>query len=134
MRKAAMHGNRNHFGQLGRLAVCAMGRSDSARVHGGEHGSSLLLRGAALLAAQSRPNSADRFELRVQRFAGLDLAQRVKRRVRLLGKLDQLRARQGFKPFTHLGGGWDFVLHAPIIPRAVHLSTTTGIFVATFAP
>ena len=48
MRKAAMQGSRNHFGQLGRLAVCAMGRSDSARVHGGEHGSAPLLRAAAL--------------------------------------------------------------------------------------
>ena len=128
-----MHGSHNHFGQLGRLAVCAMGRSDSARVHGGEHGSGAPLGGAALLAAQGRPNSADRFELRVQRLARLDLAQRVKRRVGLLGKLDQLCARQGGKPVPDLFGGWNGVLHAPIIPRAVHVSTTNGIFVATFA-
>lgn len=38
--RAAMQRSRNHFGQLGRLAVCAMGRSDSALMHGGEHGGS----------------------------------------------------------------------------------------------
>ena len=35
--RTAMQWSRNHFGQLGRLAVCAMGRSDSAWMHGGEH-------------------------------------------------------------------------------------------------
>lgn len=131
MKETAMHGNRNHFGQLGRLAVCAMGRSDSARVHGGEHLSGLLLGGTALLAAQGGPNSADRFKLRIQSLAGLDLAQRVKRRVGLLGKLDQLCARQGGQPAPDLFGGWNGVLHAPIIPHTVRMSTIRGNFVAT---
>jgi hypothetical protein len=69
MRKAAMQGSRNHFGQLGRLAVCAMGRSDSARVHGGKHLSGLLLGGAAL-AANDIP-----FHLRVEPFTLDDLPQ-----------------------------------------------------------
>ena len=131
--RAAMQWSRNHFGQLGRLAVCDT-RSGATRVHGGEHGSVLRLGGAALLAAQGRPNSANRFELRVQRLAGLDLAQRVERCAGLLGKLDQLCAGQARKLFPDLCGRWNGVLHSPIIPHSVRLSTTNGIAAAIFSP
>lgn len=110
---------------------CARG---ATRVHGGEHLAALLLGGAALLAAQGRPHSADRFQLGVQRLAGLDLAERVKRRVRLLSKLDQLCARQGGELVSDLFGGWDCVLHAPIIPLSVRLSTISGTPFAIFSP
>lgn len=49
--RTAMRRSRNHFGQLGRLAVCDQ-RSGSAWVHGGEHGSGFLgLQSRGTLAA-----------------------------------------------------------------------------------
>ena len=61
-------------------------------------------------------------------------AERVKRRVRLLGKLDQLCARQGGELVSDLFGGWNGVLHAPIIPHTVRLSTSSGTPFAIFSP
>lgn len=135
MKEAAMHRPHNRQSRQGGTGTRAQRlRSGATRVHGGEHGSRLLLGGAALLAAQGRPDSADRFQLGVQRLAGLDLAERVKRRVGLLGKLDQLCARQGGQPVPDLFGGWNGVLHAPIIPHTVRLSTSSGTPFAIFSP
>jgi len=112
-RKAAMQGSRNHFGQLGRLAVCAMGRSDSAWVHGGEHGSGLLLGGAAL-GGLVKPN-----ELHGQSIARLcSLARRKLADEALCDAhaLSDLRLRH---PGLRQVGDEVLPVHAPIIAFAI---------------
>lgn len=130
--RAAMHRPHNRQMRQGETGTRAQRlRSGATRVHGGEHGSSPPLGGAALLAAQRGPHRPNRFQLRVLRLAASDLQERRERRAGLLRQLNKLSPRQTSESLTHIGGGWDCVFHAAIIPLAVRLSTSDGIFVDT---